>query len=485
MFRFRYLFFLLIFPIFVFPAGAQFHMDYSVEANVVAGGGDYTPYYLMNKRGGMVSFNPNNGYLRAAVQKAADTARVFTYGFGLDVSAAYNNDIPAYVQQAYVELRLYCLALTAGSREEGSLLWNDALSSGGWVWSGNSRPVPQVRIGIPEFVNFPWTHGVMQIRGEIAYGRFDDDKYQRHTHGDGMQYSRGLLYHRKYLMLRFGKNTQKVYGTIGIDMAAQFGGTVYNADGTVAYDFPSSAIDYLKVFVPKSGGENSPERDQVNITGNHVGSYLMEVGLRQKTWEGRIYYEHPFDDHSGMIFHNRCDGLWGVEYRSKAPCPAVKGVVVEYLNTKNQSGPFLWDKTDKIPVQVSAGDYYYGHRAYNGWTHWGHTIGNPLVASPGYNADSYLGFASSRVEALHIGLDGYIVPQFDYRLLLSIQRGWGNPYAPFTDVRKEFSGMLEVNYRPRQLGGWRFGAGIAVDAGTMFRNNWGIQFGVTKSGRLF
>ena len=177
---------------FAFPMKAQFHMDYSVEANVVAGGGDYTPYYLMNKRGGMVSFNPNNGYLRAAVQKAADSARVFTYGFGLDVSAAYNNDIPAYVQQAYVELRLYCLALTAGSREEGSLLWNDALSSGGWVWSGNSRPVPQVRIGIPEFVNFPWTHGVMQIRGEIAYGRFDDDKYQRHTHGDGMRYSRGI-----------------------------------------------------------------------------------------------------------------------------------------------------------------------------------------------------------------------------------------------------------------------------------------------------
>lgn len=459
-------------------------LDYSVEANIIAGDGEYTPFYLMNNRGGTVSFTPNTGYLRAAVIQDIDTTRRFSYGFGLDAMTSYNDDIPGYVQQAYVELRFLALGLMVGSKEEYSLLWDKALSSGGWVWSGNSRPIPQVRAGIPEFVNVPWTHGTVQIKGEIAYGRFVDDKYQYRTRGISQNYTRGLLYHRKNLMLRFGKTSKKFYGIVGIDMAAQFGGKTYR-NNTLVCDFPNNIMQYFKVFVPLAGGEDSPGIDQVNVTGNHLGSYLFAVGTRQKSWEGRIYHEHPFDDHSGMIFRNKFDGLWGIEYRSKEAYPVVGGVVVEFLETRDQSGPFLWDQNQQIPIQVSAGDWYYGHAVYNGWVHRGHTIGNPLVLSPGYNGDGYLGFKSSRVEALHVGIDGYITREFDYRFLASLQRGWGNPYVPYIQVEKGFSGLLEVHYAPKALQGWRFGLSVAADAGTLVGNNWAVQMGVRKSGRLF
>ena len=184
MFSFRNLF-LVFFLLVVSSIGGsaqKIHLNYKVEANIIAGGGEYTPFYLMNNRGGTISFKPNTGYLRAAVMKDIDTTRRFSYGFGLDAMTSYNDDVPAYIQQAYVSLRFLALGLTVGSQEEYSLLWDKALSSGGWVWSGNSRPVPQVRIGIPEFVNMPWTNGTVQVKGEIAYGRFVDDKYQRHTH---------------------------------------------------------------------------------------------------------------------------------------------------------------------------------------------------------------------------------------------------------------------------------------------------------------
>ena len=46
------------------------------------------------------------------------------------------------------------------------------------------------------------------------------------------------------------------------------------------------------------------------------------------------------------------------------------------------------------------------------------------------------------------------------------------------------SGMLEVNYAPRQLQGWKFGLSMAVDAGTLVDNNWAIQLGICKSGRI-
>ena len=69
-------------------------LDYSVEANIIAGGGEYTPFYLMNNRGGTVSFTPNTGYLRAAVIQDIDTSRRFSYGFGLDAMTSYNADTP-------------------------------------------------------------------------------------------------------------------------------------------------------------------------------------------------------------------------------------------------------------------------------------------------------------------------------------------------------------------------------------------------------
>ena len=69
-------------------------LDYSVEANIIAGGGEYTPFYLMNNRGGTVSFTPNTGYLRAAVIQDIDTSRRFSYGFGLDAMTSYNAETP-------------------------------------------------------------------------------------------------------------------------------------------------------------------------------------------------------------------------------------------------------------------------------------------------------------------------------------------------------------------------------------------------------
>ena len=456
-------------------------LDYSVEANIIAGGGEYTPFYLMNNRGGTVSFTPNTGYLRAAVIQDIDTSRRFSYGFGLDAMTSYNDDIPGYVQQAYAELRFLALGLMVGSKEEYSLLWDKALSSGGWVWSGNSRPIPQVRVGIPDFVNFPWTHGTIQIKGELAYGRLVDDKYQRQIHGLNMEYATGMLYHRKYLLLRFGKTSRHYYGIVGIDMAAHFGGKVYR-DEKLYIQFPCDIMQYFKVFIPLAGDDNAPSVDQVNVTGNHLGSYLFAVGTRQKNWEGRIYYEHPFDDHSGMIFRNKFDGLWGIEYRSKQAYPIVGGVVVEFLETRDQSGPFLWDQTQQIPIQVSAGDNYYDH--LKGWVHRGHTMGTPFITSPGYNADGYMKTKNNRVEALHIGIDGYITSEFDYRFLFSFQQGWGTPYIPFPKIQREFSALIESNYKPKSLQGWKFGLSVAVDAGSLIGNNWGIQFGIKKSGRL-
>lgn len=476
---------LILLCLFFFPTNrlqAQFVLNYNAEANVIAGNGDYTPFYLMNNRAGVISFSPNNGYLRAGISKDVEKNKRFSYGFALDIVGAYSNPIPAYIQQLYGELKYRCLGISIGSKEEYSLIEDRSLSSGSMVWSGNSRPIPQVWIGIPHFTEVPGTKGWMQLKGGISYGAFTDNRYQKKHKIPGGRYSENVLYHRKNLLLRFGKQTS-FYGIIGIDMAAQFGGTVYNSDPYFpVMKFEHNLKAFLKVLVPSSGGSNII--DQVNIVGNHLGSYLMEFGYNKNLYSIRAYYEHYYDDHSGMIFKNKFDGLWGIEFRSKAK-KYLTGFVFEIMNSTHQSGPFLWDKTDMIPIQVSDGDNYYAHAAYNGWTHAGHTMGTPFISSPGYNRDHFLGFTNNRSRAFHTGIDGYITPKISYRILAGHQRGWGTPNIPFKHIAHQFSGLAEARYSPTRLHGWEFLLSAAFDKGTLFDDNWGVQFGIRKSGILF
>ena len=462
---------------------AQFSLNYNVETNVVAGSGEYAPFCLMNNRHGQVSFRPNNGYLRAGIHKDIDTGKRFSYAFGVDLIGAYNNDYPVYLQQLYGDLKYRCLGLSVGAKEIGNLIQNDLLSSGSMMWSGNSRPIPQVSIGIPRFTDVPGTKGWMQIKGEISYGAFVDNKYQKNNKGDGMKYTQNVLFHRKYLLVKIENKNKPFYGLVGIDMGAQFGGVEWDGGGR-KIKFSSDLKSFMHIFIPMPGGSNTPEIDQVNIEGNHLGSYLMEFGYKQPNWKSRIYYEHYYEDHSGMAFKNKFDGLWGYEFSTQHRWP-VAGFVFEVMNSTHQSGPFLWDKTDEIPIQVSGGDSYYAHGCYNGWTHLGHTIGNPFIASPGYNTDGNLGFKSSRVRAFHAGINGYVVPGLQYRILAGHQRSWGTHYAIFTHIAHEFSTLIDLNYQPKKWKGWNFNLAGAFDKGTLFGDNWGIQIGIRKEGILF
>ncbi|MGG6495111.1 UNVERIFIED_CONTAM: capsule assembly Wzi family protein, partial [Bacteroidetes bacterium 56_B9] len=85
----------------------------------------------------------------------------------LDLVAAAGFSTTSFiVQQAYVDIRYKWFGFFAGSREQNSPLLNQELSSGGMTWSGNARPIPQVQIGIPEYVQLLPRLG---LKGEISY----------------------------------------------------------------------------------------------------------------------------------------------------------------------------------------------------------------------------------------------------------------------------------------------------------------------------
>ena len=90
--------------------------------------------------------------------------------------------------------------------------------------SGNARPVPQVRIELPEYWTIPGTGEWLGIKGHLAYGWFTDENWQKDFVQAGKARTVGVRYHSKSGFLRFGnENKFPLTAEIGLYMVAQFG----------------------------------------------------------------------------------------------------------------------------------------------------------------------------------------------------------------------------------------------------------------------
>lgn len=200
--------------------------------------------------------------------------------------------------------------------------------------------------------------------------------------------------------------------------------------------------------------------------------------------EGKIYYEHYFDDHSQMFFqYGRWkDGHIGLEITFPKN-RFIDTFVYEGLGTKDQTGPMLYDSfLGEFEEQISAKDNYYNHYLYQGWQHWGMGIGNPLLPGPIYNKNGQITFISNRVLAHHIGFCGSPCQSLSYRMLLSYSRHWGTYDNPLNEIKKQFNSLFEVTYAPQQLKGWSFTVSGAMDRGNLLGNNYGGMLVIRKQG---
>ena len=131
---------------------------YKVEGEVSFSTGENTPFWLVNNREGLASIEKNNGYLRVGLFKEIEPERRFSWGAGVDLAGAYNFSSSFIIQQLYAELKYRCLGLTIGSKENINQEFNNRqLGSGNLLYSGNARPIPQIRAGIPNYTAVPGT----------------------------------------------------------------------------------------------------------------------------------------------------------------------------------------------------------------------------------------------------------------------------------------------------------------------------------------
>ncbi len=461
-------------------------LTYKAEAFGSTASGDYTPFWMVSNRYGVVPLEAGNGYARGSITNHQSFGKGFSWGAGLDLVVAYPRYRNVYVQQAYADLRYKSLLLTIGSKETYYSLWDKNLSSGDLMISPNARPIPEINLSMPEFTVIPSLKGWLQIKGDIAVGRSFDTDYLKDFTRLPQEYIQDVLWHHKAFFLRV-KDTRNDYPfslALGLQHIAQWGGTSNNPDIGVQ---PHSLKDLLRIFFAQSGGENATDADRVNVLGSHQISYDFQLGFTKKDWALHAYYQHLSSDKSGLLFYNGTDGLWGLQADINH-FPFIRKVVVEYLETRNQSGSFhfIWFDHDLHPGRGGGGDDYYNNEEYTtGNSYFNRSIGSPLLTSPEYNKNRGLGFQNSRVSDWHWGMEGDVSPQVSYRFLLSVMKGWGTPLAPLLQKMSGTAWLVDIHYTHPQLDDWQFTGSVAGDTGDVFGNKGiGFSLKICKRGLL-
>lgn len=492
------------------PLCGQDGVRYHTEAGAHVASGTFAPYYMTANRYGTVA-NATGAYLRAGAFIDMDSTQRFSYAAGLELIGMYETPSPVRrwengsfttaqvnpqyfrIQQLYADIKYRSLFLSVGMREKAheNPITNFHLSSGNVILSGNARPTPQIQAGFHRFVDIPLTNGWVQIKGDIAYGKFLGDDYLRKHYGYYSSFiTTNVFYHYKSLYFRSNPNQPFVF-TLGIEDAVQFGGKNEAYENGALKTTTYSPVDlkaFWQAFFPSAGDSETATGDQLFVYGNHVGAIDMaaEYTFKDKS-QLRAYTQWIFEDGSGMGKQNGFDGLWGLSYHTNRRS-IVSDIVVEYIGLDNQSGAIPWQPTDfpgtSVTTAVSGGDDYYNNFYFNGWQQGGFGIGTPMSPSIMYNTDGYMRYLNTRVRGGHMALQGYIASEWQYRFMASYREAWGTPFIPARYDLCQTSLLLECTYTPQMLEGWKFCASVAGDIGNLIGNNIGLSLSVVKSGNL-
>ena len=454
-------------------------ISYNLAAEAAVGTGDFTAFQLVTNRHHVLGTRSNTAYMRGNVKLCHSFTKDWSLSAAVDVVASVHADHEVFLQQCYANLTYKSFFFEVGSREQRQVVRDELLSSGPFVNGMNAKPVPQVHFGTNGFWDIPFTRRWLQMDFDFGYGKFTDsgfreDMFKRGNGAEG--YAVGALFHQKHLYFR--TNPEKMFFVVaGIDHAVQFCGTNYSyVDGVLTEKKKEASLKaFWNVMLPL-GDKNYYENEALEdwIYGNHIGLMTVQLGWNiNKGHLLQVYYDDPFDDGSGMRKGNGYDGLWGLQYTNKsAGRQLVRGAVLEFFQTTNQSGPLHWDSGDyPEPVRsqltdlVTGNDNYYNHSFYGGYSHYAMTPGNALITSPIYNKNGSMLFRDNRIKAWHLGVNGEITEHLSYLLKGSYREGWGTYSVPLPVKHHSFDAMVQGIYT---LGPWDFSAAYAFDKGNIY-----------------
>jgi hypothetical protein len=449
-----------------------------------------TPFWFRSRQYGIVPLTGPAGLVRVGFSKQFGDAepRRIQGKVAVEGVANVGSSSRVVLPVAYASLLSNQFELYVGRRREVFGLVDTLLSSGSYAWSGNALPIYKIQLGTRGYVPLGFTKGVVALNGMYAHGWFSNT--------DSIQNS---FLHQKALFIRVSlfRNRVRLYG--GVTHHAQWGGssTKYKNGITVNGKIPSSLDTYKDIILVRQP-PNDPTQyssfDLLNQAGNHLGSIdvAMEIDNNQSNWF--LYYQHPFEDKSGVAFQNMPDGLYGVRWKAK-PSGQPTGfrlmqVTAEFLTTLNQTD-FNFEIGSRL--YNGADDYFNNYQYVDGWTHRQRVIGTPFLTrwldsredlhnlQGGFKGHGPMMISNNRVQVSHLGLLGQWPSGTQLKALLSYSRNFGRPIS--SDPRiplSQFSGMAELGLPVRWLGGTQLNMAIALDQGQWLTNNVGGWLSLRK-----
>jgi len=478
----KYLCFLLLF--FVYTAYSQDIINYRFDVLASATKGVHTPFWISSNTFGIVPIQSNNGYVRGDLLWKHSFSDKIKFEAEADVITAAKHSSSVWIQQLYAAVSCQNVYFYIGSKERYNSMLDRNLSMGDMTYSTNARPMPEINFSFPNYTTVPYTKKYLQFKADFALGKSFDNDYIRRTKIDDAFYSVDMQWHHKSLFFKLEDPSGHFpfSGIIGLEHAAQWAGwsNVGNT-GRVS----ASLRDFIKVLLCQNGDSKANEGEQINVLGNHLGTYNFKIAYKDKKFQTALYKQHFFEDNSGLELANWRDGIYGGEFTFFNQ-PFLKKIVLEFLQTTNQSGPthFLFYDRELYPnIRGGGSDNYYNNYLYpSGWSYFGRGIGNALLTSPEYNDDHALGFKNNRIKAVHLGLEGKIISELSYRTLFTKIYGWGTMSNPFLKRKDNFSTLVECIYKSERLEGWQIALQLSFDKGDMYGDNFGCSLKISKTG---
>lgn len=450
---------------YTFGQKHSFMPEFKTSFHSFASSGDDLPFWFTSNQNGVFTMqNSTYQLLTAGFSRGLenDSLKNFGFTYGADMVYGYASESDFHLNQAWAGIRYKWFVLNAGMQADPVSYAGLSSTNGNIMWSNNARPLPGVGIASNGYMPFFFFKSWFSFKFEYEENFLNDSRYVE-----------GAMLHHKNLFLRF-KIPQTWQLTIGLDHWVYWGGT------SPVYGKLPGFEDYLRYISGSSGSSDAPETDKLNVAGNSLGMYVIELQKGFENMDFTFYYNHPFEDHSGMEFANWEDGLWGIHASRKNRKAWLTDFVYEYMNTRDQSGSYHQIPNPDNPDDLigRGRDNYFNHGVYrSGHTHYNRMMGTPLFI-PVINEDGVaVGFESTRMQMHHVGLKGHIYEGFDWNSLFTWSKNYGTYHNPYPSPLTEFSFLTSVNYSGNKLP-FIINSGIGVDIGNRFQKRAGGYLGI-------
>lgn len=444
--------------------------DFTVSFNSYGSSGKDLPFWFTANQNG--AFTSENGYyqlLRAGFTHGlvTDTTKKWDFSYGTTMITGYGAKTGFQLNQYWIDARYKWLKLKIGAINDSVRFAGLSHTNGNMMWSGNARPLPGITFStngyIPVFSRLKWF---------TARALYEENFLVDHRD------MTGAMLHHKYL---YGKATLQQWSfSFGLDHWVYWGGTSRTLGKTTGIEY------YPRYVFGLPGGKNSSASDQVNKAGNSIGMYALEVAKNFGGHALTFYWNHPYEDQSGLELANIRDGVWGLHYSNKNREAFVSDIVYEFMNTMNQSGSYHLQpsgipgvvtgrgRDNYFALGIGRSDWFYssGHVFYNKMM--GTPLFIPVIGEDGISK----GFDNTRIEMHHLGIGGTIVERLTWRSLLTWSRSHGTYEESYPEPLDQFSWLGECRYGLKRIP-LGFNLGVACDAGERFQKRVGGNIGIS------